>query len=582
MECKFCGKPVQEDFIFCPYCGNRLDGKKVCPGCGSEILCEFRYCPVCGADTVETESETVRLKPLSGASKSAGENSGAKKVKKPSESVKKRLWASSLVTKVLFLTVSAVIFICSFFSVVTFDMTDLFGESTVGTSQSLRLRGKIKVDYSAVDLISFACFSTEIKDYYYAEQYLTDHEYEISSYEREFYGIMADDDYIYVNEDTGVTTITSKGCRRISGMLSEVLVLKIAYADEVYAAGEGAEISGIATSLRTAGFLALVNIICSGTVFLYSLLNMLPALSGTGALPVSLTLGAASGFWAVLSGSTVDIGYGTAGASMGGALACMVAFAVVFIAFSVVRKLLSSEKILTGERVSNVIAAVVGVVILCCSEVSAVDVTMSELNLEQEKTAEFTISYSQTETLDQYFYDVGADNYYDESRILSHFLNYAKLYGSDVDECEAMIKENIGMNGLINTDFLSETNGYARPLLKVQPVLSVIGTYFAALLMAAGLAGLINEKRYKVLKIAAVALMIVPAVYAIFTPILLDKIFAVSTISDILKISVGAAPVVQLCFAVVGALGIAVAAKYGKKSAKKDFTHVDGFQIGRS
>lgn len=48
MECKKCGAMLPEDGKFCPMCGARADGKKVCPSCRQSVAEEAVYCTYCG------------------------------------------------------------------------------------------------------------------------------------------------------------------------------------------------------------------------------------------------------------------------------------------------------------------------------------------------------------------------------------------------------------------------------------------------------------------------------------------------------------------------------------------------------
>lgn len=117
-ECRKCGAPLEEDGIFCPSCGARVDGKKECPSCGKLIKEEAIYCPNCGkrtdGKTVCDKCGTVvegefcphcgnRLKKSEGqkAAKDEKETTFGKIVK--------------ILSPALLLTSILVLFICSFF-----------------------------------------------------------------------------------------------------------------------------------------------------------------------------------------------------------------------------------------------------------------------------------------------------------------------------------------------------------------------------------------------------------------------------------------------------------------------------------
>lgn len=47
MQCTACKKPIQGDFNFCPYCGNKTN--MACPGCGKTVMADWTACPYCRA-----------------------------------------------------------------------------------------------------------------------------------------------------------------------------------------------------------------------------------------------------------------------------------------------------------------------------------------------------------------------------------------------------------------------------------------------------------------------------------------------------------------------------------------------------
>ena len=58
--CPTCGKPVQDDFVVCPYCGTQL--KRSCPSCGRTVDVNWKVCAYCGADltAVGTQPESAQ------------------------------------------------------------------------------------------------------------------------------------------------------------------------------------------------------------------------------------------------------------------------------------------------------------------------------------------------------------------------------------------------------------------------------------------------------------------------------------------------------------------------------------------
>ncbi len=52
MECPNCNKTYDDDFKFCPYCGEEKPKPKICPNCELEPSVEFSFCPECGTKLV--------------------------------------------------------------------------------------------------------------------------------------------------------------------------------------------------------------------------------------------------------------------------------------------------------------------------------------------------------------------------------------------------------------------------------------------------------------------------------------------------------------------------------------------------
>lgn len=48
MKCIKCKETYDDEFKFCPYCGEEKPAPKICPNCKLEPNVEFSYCPECG------------------------------------------------------------------------------------------------------------------------------------------------------------------------------------------------------------------------------------------------------------------------------------------------------------------------------------------------------------------------------------------------------------------------------------------------------------------------------------------------------------------------------------------------------
>lgn len=577
MECKNCKKEVDDSFVFCPYCGHRTDGKKVCGKCGALIDEEFVFCPVCGTKSV---GEGENVKNASAKSATAAYDNKAEEAAEAevlisedtgsSEAVDTKkadkagskgtmTWVKSalsringgLVNRIALAVIAAVILICSFFGVINYDATEFIND-LVG--EEIKFDGKIKVELSAVDLASIGFFAMTL-DYDKAREYMKESDYNEIIYDIE--DIFYDDEYTKVT--SARITVNSKGCRKISSLVSDVDVFKYSYAQSVYRMGDDDD-SSVGVSLQVLGLLALVNILCASVVFILAIINLFKEIFKEGVGLIAAAFFTSVGLWAVASGTGSANIFDGLRVSMGGALATIVAFAVIFFAYRLVVKLTGSRKINVKQLVAGLAAVVTGAIVLGTASASVINTT---LTYEQtgDRDVEFKYSFSQFETFDEYYFDLGKGNYVNDSVIKENFDSDAQYYIQyDYEEdSDLLMKSNFGLKAFTNNSFFSKTNAFAKPLIRLQPVISLFAIYAAALMLSAGLVGLCGKEGKVRLKVLSIILFILAAGFGIAIPILLNAVFDASTKLTMIELSVGAAPIVMLVFAVTGAIGFGVA-----------------------
>lgn len=61
MICRHCNADIEQDALFCPFCGKAIEHGKVCIKCGKSLDDDSDFCPYCGTkqDSVNTESEQI-------------------------------------------------------------------------------------------------------------------------------------------------------------------------------------------------------------------------------------------------------------------------------------------------------------------------------------------------------------------------------------------------------------------------------------------------------------------------------------------------------------------------------------------
>lgn len=614
-NCPKCGALIPEDFAFCPKCGADANAKSVVkPAATAErprVAAKPVARPTARVSTQKPRVDAERPRPVAERPRTSVDAQPQRKVvkrvvngrpqpfvreeavtqrppvrreinrapeppkpKKVKAKKASRNWNSvkesmntGLINRIVLLTVAVIFFMCSFFSVVTFNMTDIFKEYVGDDSETIRLDGDIKVDYSAIDLINYAFFVVGT-DYDSAIDYVENYEME-DSYDE----ILEDEDNFKVSPLTGTITITSKGCKALSDLASDMDLIKLSYSSLVINAGEDFDLSGAVASMVTAGFLSLANIICATVVLILATINMFARKGKSGVVLVAVMFAMAIGLNAILAGITVDVGFGEGGvASMGGALAAIVSFAVIYFAYRLVVRILTDKNESVKSLVANAVALVAGIVVVCCASAPAVNATYTYVPEDEDaRNVKYEFSYSQFETFDQYFLDFGEDLYKDSEDLKAEFDAIGSSYSDVKDRAdgEILLKNSYGLVSLLNTKFISGEYGPVKALLKLQPILSVIAVYCAALAISFALAGLCGGKNVKVIKGIAFIVILIAAIYGMFSTILFDTAIGMSELLPKVDLAVGSAPIVQLIFAVIGIVGVCVALVFKNKQLGK-------------
>lgn len=58
MICRNCKKPLPNNSVFCLYCGEKQEVRKVCPKCGTDVVAMAEYCPSCGSRVTLPDNRT--------------------------------------------------------------------------------------------------------------------------------------------------------------------------------------------------------------------------------------------------------------------------------------------------------------------------------------------------------------------------------------------------------------------------------------------------------------------------------------------------------------------------------------------
>lgn len=595
MICKNCNKEISEDFVYCPFCGKRADGKKICPKCGAEIDEVFSFCPKCGADQNEVKTSVVKEDRMPAKAEGAyfeekapsaedevlfdikespaeKDRSVKKEKKKKSCCVTKEKFEKirnsmdkGLIGHIVLVAVTFVFFICSFFTVFEVNMSDTV---KFAAGEDAKFEGDIRMRYTAVSLMDFAFFAltADAED---AQDYI-DKVSEGDNYFEEIMDVLSDEGMIKENELTGRITVTEKACKKISDIITEANLFKITYAASRISAQEDYNVSAAVNDLITAGILAMINVIVCGAAFIASVVLLLARKKIGGVRMVAIVLASSVAFAAYLSTFVTTSGLkGDDGIFVGSALLCIIAFSVVFFAYRLAVRIMSEKKENVKKLIVNATSVVAGIIVLSCVALPAVNTSLTYYPQDEElPSTTFRYSFTQFDTFNEYFIDLGEDNYTESADLKKDFNENAVRYTESLTarkEGNEYFKLSYGLHGFVNTSYVSETNNFARVFIRFQPIISLIALYAVAAMFSMGLAYLCGGKDVKAVKGIALILLLIAAAYGMFTTILLNTVLNTSDILPDVNLAVGSAPILQLVIAVIAIVGFIVAKIFKNK-----------------
>ena len=59
MKCTKCNSEIEQDALFCPYCGNEIEHTKLCSKCGKPLDDDSDFCPYCGTKQSGTTEPNI-------------------------------------------------------------------------------------------------------------------------------------------------------------------------------------------------------------------------------------------------------------------------------------------------------------------------------------------------------------------------------------------------------------------------------------------------------------------------------------------------------------------------------------------
>lgn len=529
-KCSVCGYELKEDFVFCPACGNKIDSVRHCPKCGLEIQDGYGFCAACGT---RVDDIGVQSKPA----KKINSKGQASAILKKINSKRK------LIERIAIAVISLIFVICSLFGVVSVDLSDELYEISPEINQIFLAEDDIKIEVSAIDLIYFSFFSIGLNKEK-ADSYLTSRE--VNNSLNDVYKALAGKGS--VDGITGRIVLDKKACAELNASLKDFPFLNYTYTQAV----SDNEVHGKSSMFvyKLGGYLCLLFIIFNAIVFILSLIGLI---KHKDMAPMALTVSVLCmlAFIVVLMS-----GISTATWTIGGAYTAIVVFAVLYLVYGIVMRVIDNRKLNWHRVASKSVAVLLGIIMLCMFGASAIDVNLYHdyySNQAVKETVEFKYDFTQFDLFDEYYCDYDSDTRPTVGGIAKNFDSQANTYTSnrDFNTGDVYFKSSIGLNNLLLNEFMSKYYVWTIDLCRVQPIASLISLVFSVILLCYGLAGMCGLKVSEKIKYWALAIILVCAIFNIVATLVLNGCLATTNLME-LSLEVGTGIVVQIVFAIIG------------------------------
>lgn len=540
MNCKKCGANLPDDAEFCAFYGTKIVKEKYCPKCGYKCAENYLYCLKCGYKfeenpaTASNETKFVSPRITNNETQNLSISTNAKKIGSNAIAFAKR--KKSVLISIVCFMLSLMIFVSSFFGVITVNMSEDLLNITGDTN--IHLARNINADLSSIDLIKYSLFAISL-DEEKANNLKNEYDTELNRLTTEF--ALAIAPYVSVTTD-GTSYLSKKGCEKAEEFLQNTDFLLVALNSTYLYSVLGTDTINISTSsigvpLKTAGIFALLTIIVSGITLVVSIL----AIFRKNAKGLNVLLA----FAFILSIIATSLAAYEKDVTMGAAyIFIMVIFALYYVVNMAV-KIISEKQISLGTALSKSAVIVSSIVALAMFTSPVINVSVKS-NDFANTNFEYTYDYTHFEICDSVFPQIPFDQ---RESGMDYNDSIEELLGKE-DVTPLELKMYLGLNRILQNKAMATSTSVLALFI---PIMSMLSLFTIAFLFAVNVATNKHTKLFNCITLVIITAFLLVSIVICYS--LPGLIASIATFS----FSAGVGLIVQLVFACIALVASIVA-----------------------
>lgn len=519
MKCFFCNSEIPNESLFCPYCGHEVVEYKQCNVCGYKTEEKYEFCPMCGnrfgdkqecsycgtetTNTSTTCDKSGRVFQLNTPIKSRVKVAKVKKQKQNRNAITATQNIKiKRIESIILAVVSLLVLICSFFGVMSIDMTEGI-ENTEGTN----LDKKIAYHVTSIELIDFTFYSIgmENKD-------LKVLEYALNS---KFDLLLNNLEDVFIAGEyhsLGQFHISKDACKKAEDIINELPYLKqTALLNAEYSSQSST------TRLQIGGVFCLIFIILSAAMLVLSIINIFYNIDKVIKIMLVISFGMLVFIMVILSGNVwiaapFDSEVSSANSTIGLPFIFITFLLSAALIYFSVMSILTRYKTELTKLIFNSIGVVGAMVILSLFAAPALKLTL----IYENRGTEFEYNYTNNEMFDAYTDNASPRLY----PIQSRFEELAELYEDNTQYREIIywfIGNDIGLHGVINNHAARRDYQWMHILLLVQAAIMILEIGLIIALLCINLLDLCGVKTKKLFNYIAFAIIVIASIFSLVT-----------------------------------------------------------------